>query len=481
MSKKILFTFVGILFFWVNINAQESWSLEKCVNYAMQNNLGIKQAQYNIRTAELSLDQNKASRLPSLNASANAGFQFGRTIDPTTNSFNNQKIGFNSYNLNASAVLFNGNAIKNGIKKSNIDLKIAKFNGDEVSNNLGLSVANAYLSILLADEQVNNAKKRLELSQQQLDQTDKLIRAGSLPENNRLDFLSRIAQDEQMVIEAQNQEAIAYLNLKQLLELDADVNFRISKPSVEIPAKDNPGILNIEEVYTTALGFQPQIKSASLQIESAKVGESISKAALLPRLVIFGGLSSNYSSLAKDFDNPNLDNIETFPLNPRPILVNGIPAEVTEFGIRGVTFDNKKYFDQLNENFGQNVGLSINIPIYNNNLNKINIERAQLNSLNAQVSNQQIKNRLKSDIQLSLANARSGKRAHEAALKSVTAAEAAYSNAEKRFNLGAISTFEFTTARNTLDQAIVSEVRAKYQYIFYLKVIDFYLGKQIKF
>ncbi len=479
MMRKILLVTAGLFFMLANVSAQESWSLEKCIDHAVQNNLMLKLSQANVAGAELTLKQNKAARLPRVNASGNAGLQLGRTIDPTTNAFDNQTIGFNSFSVNASAMVYNGNSINNSIKQSQLDLKAAQLDGEESVNNLALSVANAYLSILLADDQLINARKRLELSQEQLDQTDKLINAGSLPENNRLDFVSRIAQDEQIIIDAENLLANSYLNLRQLLELDAGQSFDILKPAVNIPT-DNPDLLSLDEVYATALGLQPQVKASDLRIKSAQLGESIAKANLLPSLAIFGGLSSNYSSLAKDFSNPDLSGI-TFEWGaPIEVQVNGVNATVAQqIPVGEIIYPDKKYFTQLEENFGQNIGVSISIPIYNNGINQINIQRARINSINQEINSQLVRNTLKTDIQSAVSNARSGKRSYDAAQRALDAAQAAYDNAQKRFDLGSISTFEYSTARNTFDQAETSLIRAKYQYIFYLKVVDFYLGREI--
>lgn len=478
MQKIVLFI-AALFLVQINAFAQESWSLEKCINHALDNNLNLKMAETNIANAELSVKQSKQARLPRLNGSVGGGLQLGRTIDPTTNAFDNQTIGYNSLSLNAGAMLYNGNSINNTIKQSQVNLRAAKLDGEKSANDMALAVANAYLSILLADDQLRNAEKRLELSREQLEQTDKLIAAGSLPENNRLDFVSRIAQDEQMVIDAENLLATSYLNIRQLLVLSPETPFDISKPELSVPS-DDPDLLRVDEVYAAAMNLQPQVKAAELRIESAHLGESIAKASLLPSLSIFGGMSSSYSSLAKDFTNPDASGVTFEPGPPVPVLINGSEGTIAQYVPTGtVVYPDKGYGQQLQENFGQNIGVSLSIPIYNNGLNKTNIQRARLNSINQEINSQQTKNQLRSDIQLAVSNARSGKRSYEAALRAEEAAEAAYENAQKRFDLGSISTFEYSTARNTYDQAKVNLIRAKYQYIFNLKVVDFYLGREI--
>ena len=216
MFLRITLFFLFCAFIFTGATAQKAWSLEQCVEYAQKNSLTIKQAQYGIKNAELTNKQRKFNRLPNVNGSISGGFQFGRTIDPTTNSFNNERIGFNSYNINAGVTVFNGNRINNSIKQSQIDLDASILDAEASVNNISLMVASAYLSILLAEEQLENAINRRNLSQEQLDQTEKLIQAGTLPVNDRLDFVAQIALDEQTIIEAQNLVVILTFHLFQV-------------------------------------------------------------------------------------------------------------------------------------------------------------------------------------------------------------------------------------------------------------------------
>ncbi|MFM9948262.1 MAG: TolC family protein [Saprospiraceae bacterium] len=459
--------------------AQEPWTLEKSILHARQNSLAVKQAQYNASLTELNYKQNKYNRLPSVNAGGNAGYQLGRTIDPTTNTFNNETIGSNGFSLDASVTLYNGNFINNSIKQSKIDLQAAQLDTEDAINTVSLQVANAYLNVLLSEEQLENAEKRLELSQFQLDQTDKLIRAGARPANERLDFLAQTARDEQAVIEARNLVEINYLSLKQLLQLDPMSDIRIVRPEVIVPADANPESFALNEVYTAALGTQPNIRANALRSQSAQLDESIARAGVLPSLSLFGSMNTFFSSVSLDFLNPNLDNATLVPGTPKPVRVDGVDALLTEFSFQGVTFPKKSYGDQLNENFGQTVGISLRVPIYNNHRNNIAIERARLGVLNQEVFNRQAEQTLKTNIQQAIANARAAKLSHQAAERSVEAAQAAYDNAQKRFDLGGLNSLEFTNARVLLDQAQVTLIQAKYQYLFNLKVVDFYLGRPL--
>lgn len=482
MFRRItLFTVVFCTFFFSS-QAQNSWSLEKCITTAQQNSLQVKQAQYNISNAELSQKGNQFDRLPSINGRISAGYQLGRTIDPTTNSFESQNIGFNSYSVDASIPIYTGGRIANSIKQSKIDLEAAQLDAQATSNDISLQVAAAYLGILLAEEQLQAARKRLELSESQLSQTEKLIQAGTLPVNDRLDFEAQIALDEQTIIEAENLVTINYLNLKQLMVIDPGQDISVQRPDVVIPADANPEAFRLNEVFTSALSTQPQIKADELRIQSAEMGERIAQASTLPSVFFFGGLSTNYSSVAKDFANANFEGATYGPdiENPQDVLIDGTQTELTPFTFFGVEVPNLSFVDQINQNFGQNIGISINVPIYNNHSNKIAMERAKLTALTAQVNYEQNRQLLRTDVQRSITDAKAAKESYKATQRSVTAAQAAYDNSQKRFDLGAINSLEFTTARNNLDRAQVDLIRAKYQYVFNLKIVDFYLGRQLK-
>ncbi len=454
--------------------AQNSWTLEKCIQYAQQNNLSIKQAQYSIQDAQLVEKLNQFSRLPSLSARTSLGYQFGRTIDPTTNSFNNERIGFNSFSVDAGMALYDGNRINNSIRQSKIDLEAARLDAQAASNDISLNIAAAYLNILLSEEQLQNARKRLELSQEQLEQTDKLIRAGSLPPNDRLDFMAQIALDEQAIVDAQNLVAIGYLNLKQLMEVDPNEDIAVVRPeSLDIPDGADPSAFRLNEVYTAALQTQPQIRAADLRLESAQLAEDIARAAMLPTLSIFASMNTNYSSALQ---SPIFGLVRS----KQTVFIDDMPVEIEFENEAPIDFQRVSYSDQINENFGQTVGASLSIPIYSNHRNRIQMERARLNALNTEVINRQQHQQLKSDVQRAIADARAARESYNAAQKSVDAAQAAYDNAEKRFQLGAINTLEYTTARNNLDRAQVDLIRTKYQYIFNLKTVDFYLGRPIR-
>ena len=275
-----------------------------------------------------------------------------------------------------------------------------------------------------------------------MDQTDKRIQAGVLPVNERLEILAQQARNQQNLVAAQNNVAINLISLKNFLELDPSYNLDVETPPEVVQYTAIDKTLTLENIYQQALETQPSIKVGDLRRESANLGVEIAKADKLPSIFLFGQINTSYA------------HVKDFPLN-------------------------EGYFRQLDNNLGQTLGAQLNIPIYNRGRNDIAIEQAQLNILNAEVADRQAKQLLQADIQNAIASARAGKAQLDASQIALDAAKASFTNAQKMYDLGAINTLEYTNAKANLDTAELDVVRAKYDYIFRAKVIDFYLGKPL--
>jgi outer membrane protein len=455
-----------------SLSAQDIWSLEKCVRYAQDNSLTIKQAALSVKNAQITQQGNEWSRYPSVNASVGAGMQLGRSIDPTSNSFNSRSFGYNNGNLSFSVPIFNGFRIQNSIKQSQLDVKAAEADAEQAVQNLALNVAAAYLQILLGEEQLQNAQKTIVLSQDQLARLEKLIKVGAQPENSRFDIQAKLAGDEQRMVATKNQVDLSYLNLKQLLLLDMDYDLKLEKPSVVLPTDVVPENLLAQALYSSAITRLPQARAGDLRLQSAKYGIEIAKAQLLPSVGLGGSMSTNFSSLAQ-----RIKGYQDVTLKQK-VEFNGQNSEI---GIvqKQPLLEDSPYFNQLNNNFGQGIGVNLNIPIYNNGRAKLAVERANLNILNQEIANRRTQEQLKSDINRAVADARAAKKQYEAAEKTVAAQKNAFGNTEKRYQIGAIDTFLYTQAKNNLDVSENNLIAAKYEYLFRLKVIDFYMGKNM--
>jgi len=452
--------------------AQEEWSIERCIQHALENNLTIKQSELNVDFAAIDLKQAKHSRYPSLNSSFGVNSNFGRSVDPISNDFVSTNFISNGLSLNTGVTLFNGFRIANSIKRSNIDRQASEYDLDQTKRDIALTVANNYLNVLFAQENLAIANSQLSTSQEQLQQIDRLINAGVRPANESLDIKAQIANNEQMVISAENNKEIALLGLKQLLMLDPDVSMVLIAPE-NVTLESDPDQLTFNDVYNNALSSQPNVKAGNKRIESARMSEKIAKAGLTPSIGVGGSLGSNYSNQGRKIIGTN-----TVPVVSE-IRVNGIDATIeTEQQIP--VFDDNPYFNQIEENLSYGVGINVSYPIYNNYTTRANIERSKLSIINSENQQEQLKNQLRTTVQQALADAKAAKKKLNAATKSVEAQTASFSNSEKRFNAGTINSFEYVSVKNALQQAEVNAIIAKYEYLFAMKIIDFYMGKPIK-
>jgi len=410
--------------------AQEAWSLQKCIEHARVNNLTLKQAAISVQNAVLEEDRSRKARMPSLNAGTGYRLSFGRNIDPVTNQFlENTRFGSNNLSLDASVDLYTGGRIKNAIEQRGYDLVAAQEDAKDQFQDIALQLAQAYLSVLLAKEQVNISQTALEQTQEQLTQIDKRISAGTVPRADRLELVAQIARNEQQLIVAQNNVDLNNLSLKNLLELEPDYNLEIEIPDELLQIEEYPEGLSLTSVYAQAWAAQPAIKASEARIKSAEKQIAIRKGESLPYVGLRAGLTSNYR------------------------------------GIKGVQTND--YFTQIENNYQKH-----NV--------KINVEQARLGVINAQVQNDQAKQLFKADVQNAIAGAKAARTELEASEKALEAAKTAFENAEKRYQLGAINTLDLTTAKTNLDTQELNVVRAKYDYVFRLKIIDFYLGKDLK-
>lgn len=479
MTSKITLLLLCFFLSTNTIFSQEIWSLEKCILQAQNNSLNVKRSQLNITQAELNKKGSQLERLPYVNASTLGGYQWGRTIDPSTNIFRTRTIGTNNISINAGIVLFDGFRIHNNVKQAQLDISAGQADLEDAKLTIAVNVAAAYINVLFAEEQLVNANNRLEQSNNQLRQTDKLIQAGSLPENERLQILAQIAVDEQAVISQENNVEFSYLSLKNLLELSPDYDLRIEHPELEVP-DESPEMFVFNEIYQRSLQTQPIIRANELRMKSALYGEKIARSGMIPTLTAFGNLRTDAATMVPDVNKPNTDNA-TLELGPASLYrVGNNDVLVSQYMLTGVEFPDRSYVDQLSDNFGQSVGISLSIPIYNNSRNKIAVERARLNVINSEITAEQTKQQLKADVMRAITDAKAAKKQLDAAEKSLQAFEVNFTNNEKRYALGAINTFEMTTSKNQLDQAKIDFTIAKYDYIYKLKIVDFYRGEKIQ-
>jgi len=455
------------------LGAQDLWTLEESIHRARTGSIDALQSLLGQDYAAINLESAQHRRYPNLNFNTNVNWNFGRTIDPTTNEFNTSTFFSNNLSLGSGMALYRGGRIKNSITQSEYLLKASEMDHEQLINDLALTVANNYLNALFALENEKIARNQLGISNQQLAQIQKLVKAGSLPANEVLQIEAQIARDEQSIIGSSNTYELSILQLKQLLNLNPSDEITIENPG-EINLSTDPFILTFEEVYASALQHRQDVLADELRLQSSEMAIKVAEGALMPSLDAFGNLGTNYSNLGF-----SILGSETLDIPVDSKLPDGTPFPLL-FTQERTLSEKANYSTQLEDNLSYGFGVQLSVPIYNNFQVKHSIQRAELDFENSKLATQRTKENLKIQVQSALADSRSAKLQFEASEVAYNAQKAAFDNTEKKYRLGATNTFEYSNAKNQLDAAQLNTLIAKYDYIFKTVVLDFYMGKPIK-
>lgn len=463
--------FIIIFFSIFTAKAQEIWDLKKCIDFALENNLQIKQGQLNKNISEANYLRSKTATLPTVNGFVSHNYNFGRTIDPFTNQFANQTVQSNAFSVSANWVLFNGFQTINAIRQNNFNLLANKYDLEKVKNDIVLAVISAYLNIIYLEEQLQIAEQQIFLSQKQVDRISLLVNTGSAAKGNLLDMQAQLANDELQKVTIQNQLDIAYLNLMQLMELNSQEKIKVVKPQTVLPVED---ILNKTplSIYQTAINNQPDIKAAELRVKSAYMGLLSARGAYSPRLAISTSFGTGYSGLRKEvIGNPVLSGFDTI----------GVTTAMDFVLVPNYTFDTRvtPFNRQLEDNLNRTIGLSLTIPIFNGFQVRTSSSLAKIQKSNAELALESAKRQLEKTIQQAYADAIAAYKKYLATEKSVNALTESFSYTEQRFNVGAVNTLEYNDAKNRLARAKAELLQSKFDYAFKVKILDFYQGNPI--
>lgn len=455
---------------WPKDNLQP-WSLQECINYAQVHNIQVQIDQLNVRMSQTNLTASKGNMLPNLNGFASHTYNYGQTIDRFTNTFVNDRVLNQNFYLQSTFTVFSGFQNYNTVQQNKYALQASQFGVEQTRYDIGMNVANAYLNILFAEDQLEIAKKQETLTASQVDRMQKMVDAGASARGPLLELQTQLANEKVTSVTADNNLTIAYLTLTQLMNLDTTAGFRIVRPDLEIP---NEAVLaeSPEQIYNTAENTQPAIKQADANILSTEKGVDVAYGALSPTLTLQGSLGTGYSGAAQTA-TPTITGVDTvgYTTGGDYVLVPGY-----SYNYAVVPFA-----DQLDNNFNQSFGVQLQIPIFNRLQVSTNIQRAQIQHMNAQLSADLARQNLNKNIQQAHADAKASLEKYRAQQSAVAAAEEAFRYTEEKFNVGAVNTIDYTTSKNRLAQAEANMLQAKYDYIFRLKVLDYYKGNPLTF
>ncbi len=436
---RLLFSLAIGLITYTGVNAQV-WTLDKCVSYAMENNLNIKLSKLNVDMAEINKLDSRFSMYPNLNASASQSNSFGRAINPFTNTYVSQNVS--SVNLNASTnvTVFNGFSKINAFRGDKESLEAEKLTLEKSRNDIALFVINAYMNVLYTQDLVRVAKEQLDVTKSQLDRSEKNAAVGNATQGDVLNIKSQVATDELNVTTAQNNLDIAKLDLIQLLDRDPGEGFEVVRPeNVEQYLTANT-FSNLKDVYSTAESTLPDVKILEYKYNAAKFNLAAAKGNLYPRLNLGAGLGSDYADV-----NPS-------------------------------SFNN-----QINNNFSKFVSFQLSVPIFNGFSARNNVKRASIALTSADINRQQSKLTLSKNIQQAIADLRGAKMKYESTQRSNQSLKEAFKYSQQRFDVGLLNSVDYGLSKNNVAKSDADLIQAKYELILRAKLLDFYNGKPLTF
>ncbi|GBU07194.1 transporter [Bacteroidales bacterium] len=424
-------------------DSNQKWSFESCVEHAITHNLVIKQKQIQNTNAAVALNTAKMSRLPDLNAGLGQNWSFGRTNYNQSGIYENQTTSRTGFDISSSTPLFTGFRISNQIEKSRIDLEASLQNLEKAKEDLVLNVTSLFLQVLFNQELLKISEEQLSLTQTQVDRTIQLLETGKVPKSQVYDIQAQAAKDEVSLIQAENNLQLSLLDLAQSLELERIKEFNIISPNSDNLIEESlSSILLPEIIYANALGIKPQIREQELRLESANKDVNIAKSGYLPKLNFNLQYNTSY------FHNYN--------------------SESTPFK------------NQLKNNAGEMIGLSLSVPIFNRFQVRNQVKSTRLNVQLQSYILEDSKKTLYKEIQTAYLNAKASSHKYNSAQKAVEATQTSFFYAKERYETGKSTVFEFDDAKTKLMQTLSEQVQAKYDYVFRVKILDFYNGVDIR-
>lgn len=429
------------------VKAQKAWTLEECINYAFTNNLQIKRQELNVEYNKNNHNQSYFNTLPDINGRINYGKSDGKTIDNSNEvpRYVNEKYWSGDYGLNSTVTLFGGFQIINNIMKTKYDFLKSQSDLEKSKNDIALQLALAYLQVLFSKELVDVAKNKLEVTSLQSERTRKMLEVGNVAQGEFLQIKAQEANDKTSLINAQNNMEIAYLDLTQLLDLDSTGGFDVVVPNnieVELLAP----LVQVKEIYALALTTMPEIKSAEFALKSSEKQLSMTWGKVSPSIYMSGTVSSRYSQIANDIENPGDD--YTFK------------TQAGDF-----------YYKTLN--FG------VSIPIFNKLQNKYSISNSKLQVYDTKYQLEIAKMALYKEVQQAYADASAAQEKYSSSVEAVKYNEEAFKYTSQKLEVGLVNSVDYNVAQNNFISATSSMLQAKYEYIFKLKILDLYMGKPI--
>lgn len=445
--KRILWLMSVMMLGFAPASAQKQWSLEECISYALENNLQIKRQELNVAYNKNNLHQSYFNTLPNLNGQLSYTNNDGKTLDYSTEipSYVNTNYWYSNMGISSSVTLFGGFQAINNIMKSKYDFLKSESDLETSRNEIALQLALGYLQVLFSKELLEVAKSKLDVTTLQTERTRKMLDAGNVAQGEFLQIKAQESADKTSLINAQNNLSIAYLDLTQLLDLDSVAGFDIVIPNnieVELLAP----LIPVNDIYAIALTSMPQIKSAQYALKSSEKQLSMAWGQVSPSLSLFGNLSSQYFRNAIDQTNPT---------------------------------ESYSFRSQISDYYNKSIGFQLSVPIFNKFQVKNNISNAKLQLKDYQIQLEAEKMALYKEVQQAHADAMAAREKYYSNVEGVKFSEEAFKYTRQKFEVGLVNSVDYSVSQNSLINAKSEMLKAKYEYIFKLKILDLYMDKSL--
>lgn len=464
---NLIFCFSSLI-----LNAQvKKYTLLECVNIALEKNIRIQQSEFDLEGADIDKGDAIGNFLPRINAQSQHIWNNGLSQNITNGLIENLTTQFSSFGGNLGLTLFNGKQNINQLARANLNIISRQYQLEDMKDDISLFVANSYLQVMFNKEFEQVQRYQLEIAKQELERTQLRISAGVQTQAEIYEIEANLASQEQALVQSENATRLSLISLAQSLLITDYENFDIADVNLNIPLSqillEKP-----KKIFEKSLTLRNDIKVAATNIEIAKTDIDLAKGALLPTLSAFYNYNTRISYSDRFIETGNF--IET----PIGVVKENGSLVVTQFPERAIT-DPLSFGDQFRQNDGHSYGLALNIPIFNGLSIKNNIKRRKLNLKRSETQFEQTKLDLENTINQAYNNAEGAFKFYEASEKTLKARKEAYFIAEKQFEAGVLNSYDFIQIKQRYDIAASDNVRAKYDYVFKLKVLEFYFGVKI--
>lgn len=451
------------------IISQQTWTLEDCINYAHQNNIQIKRQELAADVAKNNYSRSKFEVLPDLNAGYSRDWNYGRYVDPFTNDFITQNTISDDYYAQSNLNLFNGFQTYNSIQAAKYRFLSNKEEVEKVKNDITLQIAMSYLQILFSKELLEIARNQYDVTLLQVEKTKKMVDVGNMARGELYRMEALAASEKLNITNANNNLKLSYLDLTQLLDLDSAEGFEIVQP-VNLDILTAETLSDVNTIYQQALENLPQIKSSEFMLKNSEKNLAVQRGKRSLHLSLQGTYYTGYSNARDQIDiNAPYDEFVGY--------VHGDEnQEVTKPSFRTMKYP---YLDQLSDNTYKSLSFSLGIPIFNKRLVENQISNAKISVLDAKYELELSKQILYKEIQQAHTDAIAALDKYKASYEAVKANEEAFKYTQQKFDVGLVNSVDYNIAKTDLLKTRSELAQAKFEYIFKIKILDFYAGKQI--